>query len=113
MTHEGAAPLRGEGEDHGFEVGPWPAEGMLLGTMPNNTRPNDYGPNDSDNGPLTISNEFVDVVVSRVHTRNGVRLDIWSPRRGSRVQLDAVILDCLSYQPPSTFTNMLAERPSG
>ncbi|NDL60352.1 dihydrodiol dehydrogenase [Phytoactinopolyspora sp. XMNu-373] len=64
-------------------------------------------------GPIVIANEFADVVVTRVHTRNGVRLDIWSPRRGTRVQLDAVELDCLSYQEPETFTEMLERKPGG
>lgn len=99
MTRNGDGT--GDGEGH-FEVGDWPAEGALLGSVPA----------DQDNaGPIVISNEFADVVVSRVRTRNGVRLDIWSPRRGTRVQLDAVELDCLSYQPPETFTEMLAQRP--
>jgi hypothetical protein len=89
---------------HQFHVGNWPdEEGALLGRMPEQ----------SDRGPIVISNEFVDVVVTQVRSRNGVRLDIWSPRRGSRVQLDAVVLDCLSYQTPETFTDLLAERPSG
>jgi hypothetical protein len=64
-------------------------------------------------GPIVIANEFADVIVSRVRTRNGMRLDIWSPRRGTRVQLDAVELDCLSYQEPETFTAMLERTPSG
>lgn len=64
-------------------------------------------------GPILIANEFADVVVSRVRTRNGARLEIWSPRRGTRVQLDAVALDCLSYQQPETFTAMLERTPSG
>ena len=61
---------------------------------------------------LVIANEFVDVVVRRVLTRNGVRLEIFSPRRGTRVRLDAVALDCISYQPPETFTEMLSKKPS-
>lgn len=95
--------LGADENDHMFQVGAWPEEGALLGTMPE----------ESEAGPIIISNEFADVVVTRVRTRNGVRLDIWSPRRGSRVQLDAVALDCLSYQPPETFTAMLAEKPGG
>ena len=87
-----------------FEVGDWPAEGTLLGRMP---------ADGGGDGPIVISNEFADVVVSRVMTRNGMRLDIWSPRRGSRVQLDAVALDCLSYQPDEAFTELLERRPGG
>ncbi|MEV4098723.1 hypothetical protein AB0J42_00550 [Nonomuraea sp. NPDC049649] len=87
-----------------FQVGEWPAEGALLGEVPG-----DGG----QDGPIVISNEFADVVVTRVRTRNGVRLDIWSPRRGSRIQLDAVELDCISYQSKETFTEMLSRRPGG
>jgi hypothetical protein len=64
-------------------------------------------------GPIVIANEFADVVVNRVRTRNGMRLEIFSPRRGTRVHLDAVELDCLSYQPPETFSAMLERTPSG
>lgn len=84
--------------------GPWPQPGTLLDDIPQ-----DGGVE----GPILISNEFADVVVTRVHTRNGVRLDIWSPRRGTRVQLDAVELDCLSYQPTETFSELLERRPGG
>lgn len=61
--------------------------------------------------PIVIANEFNDVVVRSVSTRNGTRLEILSPRRGTRVLLDAVVLDCLSYQPPETFTEMLERTP--
>ncbi|MFG2884600.1 dihydrodiol dehydrogenase [Streptomyces sp. NPDC048297] len=63
-------------------------------------------------GPIVIANEFADVIIRKVQTRNGVRLDIWSPRRGSRVLLDAVALDCLSFQEPDFITDMLARRPA-
>lgn len=85
-------------------AGPWPAAGALLDEVPR-----DGG----HEGPIMVANEFADVVVTRVHTRNGVRLDIWSPRRGTRVQLDAVELDCLSYQPTETFSAMLERTPGG
>ena len=93
-----------DGQRTQFEVGNWPAEGALLGTAP--------GDGGGD-GPIVVSNEFADVVVTRVRTRNGVRLDIWSPRRGTRVQLDAVELDCLSYQPKETFSELLERKPGG
>ncbi|GAB3580856.1 hypothetical protein GCM10027445_51810 [Amycolatopsis endophytica] len=63
-------------------------------------------------GPIVIANEFVDVVVRKVQTRNGMRLDIWSPRRGSRVLLDAVALDCLSFQEPELISALLQRRPA-
>lgn len=96
----GQEPGRG---DNLFQVGDWPAEGALLGRRPGESTP----------GPIVVSNEFADVVVTQVRSRNGVRLDIWSPRRGSRIQLDAVALDCLSYQSPDIITQMLAEKPGG
>ena len=61
--------------------------------------------------PIVIANEFADVVVRKVETRNGMRLSIWSPRRGSQVLLDAVALDCLSYQEPELITELLARNP--
>ncbi|WP_326834743.1 hypothetical protein VSH64_07405 [Amycolatopsis rhabdoformis] len=63
-------------------------------------------------GPIVIANEFVDVVVRKIETRNGMRLDIWSPRRGSRVRLDAVALDCLSFQDPELISELLQRRPA-
>lgn len=63
-------------------------------------------------GPILIANEFVDVVVNKVETRNGMRLDIWSPKRGTRVQFDAVALDCLSFQQPEFITEMLTRHPT-
>jgi hypothetical protein len=69
-------------------------------------------PTEFSDGPILIANEFADVVVRRVDTRNGMRLDIWSPRRGSRILLDAVALDCLSFQEPGLITELLARRPA-
>lgn len=71
-----------------------------------------YPADGGESGPIVIANEFADVVVRKVETRNGMRLDIWSPRRGTRVLLDAVALDCLSFQDPDFITEMLARRPS-
>lgn len=71
----------------------------------------EYPTDGGNDGPLVIANEFADVVVRRVETRNGMRLDIWSPRRGTRVRLDAVALDCLSFQEPELITQLLARNP--
>jgi hypothetical protein len=60
---------------------------------------------------IVVGNEFADVVVRRVRTRNGTRLEIRSPRRGTVVRLDAVELDCLSYQDPEFFSAMLGRTP--
>lgn len=71
----------------------------------------EYPTDGGNRGPIVIANEFADVVVRKVDTRNGVRLDIWSPRRGTRIRLDAVALDCLSYQEPELITELLARNP--
>jgi len=83
---------------------------------PDVTRPDEgsesvYPVDGGTDGPILIANEFADVVVRKVETRNGMRLDIWSPRRGSRVQLDAVALDCLSFQEPELITQLLSRNP--
>lgn len=67
---------------------------------------------DESDGPvIVVANEFADVRVRRVQTRNGVRLEIFSPRRGTRVHLDAVELDLLSFQEPEMFSEMLERTP--
>jgi hypothetical protein len=71
----------------------------------------EYPSDGGNDGPIIIANEFADVVLRKVETRNGMRLDIWSPRRGTRIQLDAVALDCLSFQKPELITQMLARNP--
>lgn len=71
----------------------------------------EYPTDGGNDGPIVIANEFADVVVRKVETRNGMRLDIWSPKRGSRVQFDAVALDCLSFQEPELITQLLSRNP--
>lgn len=71
----------------------------------------EYPADGGTDGPIIVANEFADVVVRRVETRNGMRLDIWSPKRGSRVLLDAVALDCLSFQKPELITELLSRNP--
>jgi hypothetical protein len=64
-------------------------------------------------GPdLLIANEFAEVVVRKVLTRNGARLEIRSPKGGYRVRLDALELEALSWQPTETFSGFL-ENPWG
>ena len=71
----------------------------------------EYPTDGGTDGPIVIANEFADVVIRKVATRNGMRLDIWSPKRGSRVLLDAVALDCLSFQEPELISQLLARNP--
>ncbi|MBV9449238.1 MAG: hypothetical protein JO345_25395 [Streptosporangiaceae bacterium] len=61
----------------------------------------------AEDEPIIIANEFVDVEVRRVRTRNGVRLEIHSPRRGTTIRLDAMVLDALTWQQPEVFSEML------
>lgn len=58
---------------------------------------------------LAIANEFAEVVVARVHTRNGVRLRITSPRLGRSVDLDPLELESLTWQPPELFSELLRD----
>ncbi|WP_311243659.1 MULTISPECIES: hypothetical protein [Microbacterium] len=69
-------------------------------------------PRDGGNeGPIVVANEFADVIVRKVMTRNGVRLELWSPRRGTCIRFDAVALDVLSYQEPEFITDLLSRTP--
>ena len=61
---------------------------------------------------IQVMNEFALVRVRRVETRNGMRLEIESPRLGSKVRLDALALESLTWQSPDTFSRFL-ERPYG
>lgn len=57
--------------------------------------------------PIRISNEFANINIRKVYTRNGERLEIDAPRRGYRVLLDAVELESLTWQTPETFSGFL------
>ena len=54
-----------------------------------------------------LTNEFATVRVRRVYTRNGVRLEISSPRLGRSIQLDPLSLESLTWQPMETFSEFL------
>ena len=57
--------------------------------------------------PLTIANEFADVVVRRVDTRNGSRLLISAPKTGRWITLDALEVEALTRQNARTLTAMV------
>jgi hypothetical protein len=65
-----------------------------------------------EGGGLQIANEFTVIQVRHVRTKNGERLEIESPRLGYRIQLDALELESLTWQPKETFTRLL-ELPFG
>jgi hypothetical protein len=57
--------------------------------------------------PLTIANEFTEVVVRRVDTRNGSRLLIAAPRSGQWISLDALEVEALARQNTRTLAAMV------
>lgn len=68
---------------------------------------------DSDDDPtLELANEFSLVRVRRVHTHNGVRLEIAAPRLGQSIRLDPLELESLTWQSHELFSELL-ETPFG
>lgn len=57
--------------------------------------------------PISISNEFAEVRVVRVETRNGSRLLIESPKSGQWVALCPLELEALTWQNTATFAAMV------
>jgi hypothetical protein len=57
--------------------------------------------------PLTVANEFAEVQVRRVDTRNGSRLLITAPRSGQWISLDALEVEALTRQNTRTLTAMV------
>jgi len=53
--------------------------------------------------PIEIANEFAYVHVRKVHTRNGERLEISSPRRGSLIRLDPLELEAIACKDDESF----------
>ncbi len=58
--------------------------------------------------PLTIANEFTEVEVRRVDTRNGSRLVITAPKSGGWISLDALEVEALTRQNARTLAAMVA-----
>ncbi|MGO9929366.1 MAG: dihydrodiol dehydrogenase [Mycobacterium sp.] len=56
---------------------------------------------------LTIANEFTEVAVRRVDTRNGSRLLISAPKTGRWISLDALEIEALTRQNTRTLTAMV------
>ncbi|MCV7163258.1 dihydrodiol dehydrogenase [Mycobacterium stomatepiae] len=57
--------------------------------------------------PLTVANEFTEIVMQRVDTRNGARLLIRAPRTGRWISLDALEVEALTWQNPRTLAAMV------
>jgi hypothetical protein len=80
-------------------------------SMENTPYRDEGAPPGSDAGqpPLkfVMSNEFATVRIKRVHTRNGARLEISSPRLQRSIRLDPVALESLTWQNMETFSKFL------
>jgi hypothetical protein len=61
--------------------------------------------------PLSLRNEFAEVVVRKVRTRNGVRLEICSPGLGYAIRLCPLQLEALTWQSSEVFSGFLMEQP--
>ena len=57
---------------------------------------------------IVIANEFAHIRVRKVRTRNGERLEISAPRRGTQILLDALDLESLTWQTSEVFSKFLA-----
>ena len=57
--------------------------------------------------PIVIGNEFSEVRVVRVETRNGSRLMIESPKPGQWITLCPLELESLTWQTSATFSAMI------
>jgi hypothetical protein len=58
---------------------------------------------------IELGNEFAEVRVCRVETRNGSRLLIESPKSGQWVALCPLELEALTWQGPETFSAMIGK----
>jgi hypothetical protein len=59
--------------------------------------------------PLLIANEFAEIRVRRINTRNGARLLIESPKTGQWVTLCPLELEALTWQTTATFSAMVGQ----
>lgn len=62
--------------------------------------------------PITVGNEFAEVRVTRVETRNGSRLMVESQKSGQWVSLCPLELEALTWQATATFSAMIGH-PNG
>jgi len=62
----------------------------------------------ADGAPvIRLGNEFTEVVVERVRTRNGARLRISVPSSGRQIMLCPLELEALTWQDHELFTALL------
>ena len=65
-----------------------------------------------DESVIRLGNEFTEVVVERVRTRNGARLRISVPSSGRQIMLCPLELEALTWQDHALFSALL-QTPSG
>ncbi|MGB5797742.1 MAG: dihydrodiol dehydrogenase [Mycolicibacter algericus] len=58
---------------------------------------------------ITIANEFTEVTLRRVDTRNGSRLLVTSPKSGQWISLDALEIEALTWQNEYTLAAMVGK----
>jgi hypothetical protein len=56
---------------------------------------------------IELANEYAMVVVRKVETSTGARLEIASPRLGRSIRLDPVELETLTWQSHDLFSKLL------
>jgi hypothetical protein len=69
-------------------------------------------PGEPDEPVIELANEFTEVVVERVRTRNGARLRILVPSSGRQILLCPLELEALTWQDHELFSRLL-ETPHG
>jgi hypothetical protein len=65
-----------------------------------------------DDVELRIANEFAEVFVRKVRTRNGERLEVAAPKLGFAIRLCPIELESLTWQNPELFSELLST-PAG
>jgi hypothetical protein len=69
-------------------------------------------PGEPDEPVIELANEFTEVVVERVRTRNGARLRISVPSSGRQILLCPLELEALTWQDHELFSRLL-QTPHG
>ena len=68
-------------------------------------------PGEPDEPVIELANEFTEVVVDRVQTRNGARLRISVPSSGHQILLCPLELEALTWQDHEMFSRLLGRPP--
>jgi len=66
------------------------------------------GQDKMEDGYIEIANEFSLARVRKIRTRNGERLEISAPKQHSKILLDPLELESLTWQTPEVFAEFLA-----